>query len=422
MIFHGVRKNEINFDLNRLAAQMAGRLEYMHGLEADDIIDFFGELSRQWGSSGMLKKYPYLKNISDFLDKKKLARSLDIALHGSRLSLDKLIDLGDDKLLFHAQPRGITAHWIAGNTPVLGLFSIFSALLTKNVCLVKAPRGAYEDLIYFLDAMNEVETPAISGRDFGHSVAVFLADAEDRSSHEALSEIADVRIAWGGYEAIDAIVGLKKKMFCEDIIFGPKYSYAAIDKESLLKHGHALAGRLSVDISVFDQSACSSPHIVFAQEAKEGDAAAFAEMLSLELERASRLFMPKGPVGSETAAAIVGARNKYALKGKVFKSKGTEWTVIYTNEPGLGERVGSRVVFVKPIKDFNELKDFNDRQKQTLGLGFTAENKLKYVDALTVKGIDRCPELGYLTFYESPWDGMFLFDRLVRWVTTHKSN
>ena len=33
------------------------------------------------------------------------------------------------------------------------------------------------------------------------------------------------------------------------------------------------------------------------------------------------------------------------------------------------------------------------------------------------KGIVRCPEIGFMTHFDSPWDGMFAIDRLIRWTS-----
>jgi hypothetical protein len=31
--------------------------------------------------------------------------------------------------------------------------------------------------------------------------------------------------------------------------------------------------------------------------------------------------------------------------------------------------------------------------------------------------VERFPDLGRMTFFDSPWDGLFPMDRLVKWVT-----
>ena len=34
-----------------------------------------------------------------------------------------------------------------------------------------------------------------------------------------------------------------------------------------------------------------------------------------------------------------------------------------------------------------------------------------------VLGIERCPEVGRMSLYDAPWDGMYPIDRMGRWVS-----
>jgi len=419
LIFHGVRKNTTSFKLDLLIQKLHKQREYLHALPIDDLIDFFNQLTLYWQTKGLTKKYPYLKNITDFLSKKNLLPRLTIALHGNYKALDTFIDLGDPCFLFHAQPRGLTIQWLAGNVAILGLFSIFSALLTKNVSLIKASSRGYSDLIVFLETLSKISTKKISGKQLAQCIAVVLIDRTDTATHELLSLAGDVRVAWGGKDAVETIINLKKSIDCQDIIFGPKYSYALIDNETLTTHLMQSAQRLAIDVSVFDQYACSSPHTVFIQANKK-QALQFAQILAKQLELVNRTLIPKGETSAAKAMEILDIRSEYAIKGKVFSSKGTDWTVVYTDEKGLFKGCFSRVIFVKTIKNIAKLTAYSNRQKQTLTVGMTLQNKLQYLDMITRTGIDRCPDLGFATFFESPWDGMFVFDRLVRWVTIHK--
>ncbi len=141
-------------------------------------------------------------------------------------------------------------------------------------------------------------------------------------------------------------------------------------------------------------------------------------MLAKELDRVNRLFIPKGENDAEKNMEIISLRTEYLLKGKVFSSENTDWTVIYTEEKGLANPCFSRVVFVKPIQ---ELKDLNNRGIQTIGIHFNdLENKKSFIDRNTLYGGDRCPPLGTMTLFDSPWDGMFAMDRMIRWVVTWK--
>ena len=222
---------------------------------------------------------------------------------------------------------------------------------------------------------------------------------------------ANIRIAWGGREAINSILNYKKNIFCEDIVYGPKYSYAIIDKENINEDS---ARKLAFDISTFDQTACSSPHTVFVED----NPLEFAEILSKQLENVNRLMIPKGETDSSKKLEIISLRKEYAIMGKVFSSGNTDWTVIYTDEKDFAEPCFSRVVFVKPLQD---LKYLNGRKQQTVGLTMkNTEMRKKFVDELTLFGVDRCPKLGTMTLFDSPWDGMFGLDRMVRWVVTWK--
>lgn len=418
LLFEGIKKNTTNFTISEVAEKLSKQREYLHKLDSDSLIDFFDKLVQTFKKEKFDRKYN-LRNISDFFSKTNMQEGLSISLRGNYRTLDKFYDLGSSSYLFHAQPRGIVVQWLSGNVSILGLFSIFSAILTKNVCLIKASSRGHEDLISLLNVLNMVKTNKIDGKELAKCIALVLIDRNDNKSQEELSMSADVRIAWGSKEAIDTIINLKKKYYCEDIIFGPKYSYGAIGKSLLKKNIKDIAQRVAVDVSVFDQYACSSPHTIFI-EGNLKDAEKFGKELSLALDFVNRTMLPKGEIDEGKAMEIVSKRTEYELRGKVFASEGTDWTVIITQEKGLADSCFSRVVYVKPISNLSKLKELSNRGKQTLGIELDLLQKKEILDEITLRGIDRAPNFGYMTFFEYCWDGMFIFDRLVRWVTTYK--
>lgn len=421
LLFHGkITKKNTACDLDYLIKALNERRAYMHNIPIEELLQFFGDLIGYWKKTGLSSRYQYLKNLSDFLRHENLSKRLRIALHGNYLAMDKFVDFGDPLLMLHAQPRGLIVQWLAGNVPVLGMFSILTAIITKNVCLVKASSRGYEELVSLINTLNEINTEHIQGSDITKSIAIVLIDRKDIKSHEKLSLSADMRVAWGGYEAIETVTQYKKNIYCEDIIFGPKYSYSVIDHESLLEKSKTLALNLAIDISVFDQYACSSPHTIFIQGAWE-EIIQFGQELANKLEFVNKKLLPKNSIDPGKAMEIITLRSVYGMTGKVFASEGTEWTVVCAMGDGLENGCASRVIFIKSIIDLEKLRDLNNRQKQTLGVALTEKNKHKYLDNITLYGIDRCPDLGYATYYESPWDGMFIFDRLVRWISAHKA-
>ena len=358
-----------------------------------------------------------LNHLAEFMSRKSLDVMLDTALR-NRKALDGFVKLNDQEVLYHAQPRGLAVHWLAGNVPVLGIFSILESVLTKNANLVKASSRAYDDLVILLESFSKVDAGNVKGSELIQTVVVILVDRNDRETNEELSMNADIRIAWGGQEAIETIMGLKKRFSTEDIIYGPKYSYAVIGRECLDDY-RRLAQRLAIDISVFDQYACSSPHTLFVENGGKVSCLDFAKELASQLSLVNRTLLPKGRTEPGKIMDVLNVKSKYEMLGEVFSSEKNEWMVVYSEEEGLAEACFSRVIFVRPIGDVNKLAELNDRQKQTLGLAMGKERRFELADKITVRGIDRCPELGKMSFFESPWDGMFSLDRMVRWVTCH---
>ena len=419
IFYHGKICDEEYGDLEGLITELKSRSPYLHELKIDELIGFFDSLGKSWAKDPEMKKRfgSTLNHLIEFMSAENLDVMLDTALR-KREALDGFVKLNGKSVSYHAQPRGLAVHWLAGNVPFLGIFSVLESVLTKNVNLVKASSKAYEDLVVLLDSFNKVDVGKVKGSELLQTMAVILVDRNDRETNEALSMNADVRIAWGGHEAIETIVSLKKRFSTEDIIYGPKYSYAVIGKECLDDY-RRLAQRLAVDVSVFDQYACSSPHTLFVEKGGSVTPLGFAKELASQLSLVNRTLLPKGRTEPGKVMDMLNVKSRYEMLGEVFSSEKNEWMVVYSEEEGLAEACFSRVIFVRPIDDVNELAELNDRHKQTLGLAIGKERRFELADKITIRGIDRCPELGKMSFFESPWDGMFSMDRMVRWVTCH---
>ena len=67
-------------------------------------------------------------------------------------------------------------------------------------------------------------------------------------------------------------MSLPRKYGTDDVIFGPKYSFAVIGRNSFDKDQlEDITYKLAMDASVFEQQGCNSPHTVFVENgASEG--------------------------------------------------------------------------------------------------------------------------------------------------------
>jgi hypothetical protein len=171
-----------------------------------------------------------------------------------------------------------------------------------------------------------------------------------------------------------------------------------------------------MDVSMFEQRACSSPHTVFVEEGGPVTPMTFAQALARGMQKALDR-IPKTWTSPAEAYSIVKLRSEYLFTGEVFSSPGTEWTVVYSTEKGLAAPVYSRVVFVKPVPNIEQIMDVIGPSIQTIGMQTEAGRKLRLAAAISARGGMRITEIGKMNIYDYPWDGIFPMSRFVRWVS-----
>ena len=321
-----------------------------------------------------------------------------------------------------ALPRGLVTHWLSGNVPAIGLISLVQGLLTRNANIIKLSRrnglalpALFKEICRFdLRAGGDA---GLSGRALADAVMFVYCEPDDKHAQAALSRVSDVRVVWGGGEAVDSIIRLPRKPGSEDILSGPRFSLAVVGRESLTMAGlDRLAEKLALDASAFDQRGCNSPRVVFVERGGEAEPSEFARALAAAMAKALKR-IPKAPADAGEAYAVASLRAEYALAGEVLSSSGTEWTVICTEEPGPVRACGSRVVFVRPVENALDVADFLTPEVQTVGLSLEEPRRTTFALAAAARGASRITPVGAMSYYDYPWDGLFPVDRLVRWVS-----
>ena len=338
---------------------------------------------------------------------------------------DFVVDQSTGTRMIKAIPRGVVGHWLAGNVPLLGMLGYAQALLTKNANIIKVPNSNSAIMPMLLEKMAKTKVQLqngseIDGADIVASTAIIYYDRNDNDTANSISTVCDARIAWGGAEAVAAVTNLKKKIGTEDIVFGPKLSFMVVDADALSpeKNLNKLFRRIATDCSVFDQYACASPHNVFVERSQYMSAETFCSELAIAMEKMS-LRIPKATVDLGTVSKILEKRLEFEFYGKQWSSKDTTWTVLLreSKSPTLAEPVFSRVVNVQFVDDVMEVADLVTDDIQTVSLAMTAENKLKFANRAAERGAIRFPEVGRMTHFEAPWDGVFPIERLVKFCT-----
>jgi|GEM_PF-186022 len=411
--------------INSLRANHSRILQY----SSDELIAFLSHASRQWlEPDSPLKglQQQGLSFLANWLNSANLRAMADESLRGRRGYLDGFRTTPDDRRLLRATPRGLVVHWLAGNVPLLGMLGLAQAIVTKNINLLKAPSSFSGVLPAILKTMADTNLTMENGRvirgdDIAATIAVIYYPREDVPSAETISKAADLRVAWGGREAIEAVMSLPKSVHTEDIIFGPKLSYMAIGREMLEDERaiRKITRKAATDASVFDQYACASPHTIFVETGENSlSPKEFAQKLAEQMDKALTR-IPKEDPDAGTVGNINSARMLYEFTGDLWTSEGSAWTVLYDEkaENGLATPTYSRVILVRAIDDIMKAADFADPNIQTIGLGLDQARKIEFAERAALNGAMRFPDIGRMTHFDTPWDGLYTMSRMVKWVS-----
>jgi hypothetical protein len=361
--------------------------------------------------------------LASWLRRHNLEKILRLNLGEEITALDTMIDVNG--IAVRAAPRGVVAHWVAGNIPTLAFFSWALATLAKNASIVRVSSASQEPTQALFRAVRRAAVE-INGKRYGgdlllkHSCVVYFP-SEDTDLHRAMSMAADARVVWGGAEAVDEISHLPRLEHCEDIVFGPKFSIAVIDAATLNDHilrRHALH-ELARDVVLFEQRACSSPQILYIEGNPERlqDFLPLLDELTAEFTALGRRF-PKQTIAETTTANIVRARAEYGLRPDaiVCASHDMSFTILLDRISTEVEALQDRTLFVKIVSDVAQIVPFLNPKIQSVGLGIADQLKrVEFTEQAVLRGVARCVPLGKMNLYETPWDGMKPISRLVRW-------
>lgn len=413
-----------NIDWNEVEDQLKTAQNNLAELSVDQIIGVLKEAAKQWRQDAELMQYRYqgIDYIIGWISSGQMEKMLDLSLRGSRFYLDQFLPSQLDHRKFIAIARGLTVHWVAGNVPSLGIISILMSLLCKNSNIVKLPKNSSNVILRMLKILSQVKYQAVSGEILDGKT---LSDAicllyipRGSQDNDTLSSLADTRIAWGGKEAVEAIVNLRKKYDCEDVVFGPKLSLACIGRESLEneRRSNSIARSLAIDASVFDQKACASAHNIFIEEGGNISAEEFLPMLK---KRMAEIAIKIPGIGDDFSVfdQIKLARLDYYCDDEalVCAPNNMQWSILFDKKLQLNSPVYGRTIFVHLVKNLEDVAALLSSDNQVVGLALKGVRKNKLAKEYLKKGVSRIAPLGHMADFTFPWDNIFPTEKMVRW-------
>lgn len=323
-------------------------------------------------------------------------------------ALDRFTAVGPRKSL-RILPRGVVAQWIAGNVPLLAMFSWALASVTGNRSILRLS-SRQDDFVSPL--LSRLAGLSSAGAEMARQTLVLSFDREDRAAHLAMSRAADVRIAWGGVEAVDAIRDLPSRWDTETVVLGPRVSMAVVDPVEMTDR---LLARLAVDVIYFDQLACSSPQWLFVRGSRQ-QVQPFVDRLAGEFDRQTRA-IPRHHLDHGETYRIHLDRTRVLLDGgKVYRDEHTRWTLALVDEPRRQVTCANRFLQVVPYEHLATVHALIPDNVQTAVTLLDAADTETFTEGAARRGVCRFPRPGEGSHFETPWDGIPLVTRLTRWV------
>lgn len=309
--------------------------------------------------------------------------------------------------------RGLLFHIAPSNVPVNFAYSVVAGLLAGNANIVRVSQKEFPQVDLIVKHINEL--CGIS--EIGRRIAVVRYPHES-NANEMFSQLCDIRVIWGGDETIAKIRlnPLKPRAF--DICFADRYSLAAINADAIVGLPQVemqnLAEGFYNDTYLFDQNACSAPHLVVWTGKEQNISIArniFWTALH-DLVEKKYLFQEKMAVDKLTALyrqAVAMYITVEATKDNLLKR-----VELKNLPPAIDEfRCACGYFSEYKAENLDELTAIITEKYQTLAyFGYNKEIFCNFVVQNQLKGIDRIVPIGKTTDFSLTWDGMNLIERM----------
>jgi hypothetical protein len=313
--------------------------------------------------------------------------------------------------------RGVIFHISPSNVAVNFAFSLVAGLLAGNSNIVRVPSKRYEQIEIIVDAINELsrkeQYSIVSDR------IVLVRYSRTSSATGSFSEDCDVRIIWGGDETIRNI---RRNMIgprAFDITFADRYSICVINADKLVLDPKLmkLANDFYNDTYLFDQNACTSPHLVVWIGSKSN------VIHSKKLFWTSVESATKNRYSIQAVQAVDKLTNFYSQaiqSDSIIHTVGKDnliWRVELTElSEGIEDFQCSSGYFSEyHATDLAELFAIINKKYQTLSYyGFSNSELNDFINRSKPSGIDRIVPVGRTMDFSMIWDGYNLIETLTR--------
>jgi hypothetical protein len=310
--------------------------------------------------------------------------------------------------------RGLIFHIAPSNVPVNFAYSVVAGLLAGNTNVVRVSQKQFPQVDIIVKHMREIGMKRLAVVRYPH----------DSNANEVFSAACDVRVIWGGD---GTIAELRKNALAPrsfDICFADRYSIAAINSDKIISENYILnteilkqlAERFYNDTYLFDQNACSAPHLVVwtgnhVDEAKKLFWDAVQQVTEQKYQFQEVMAVDKLTALYKQSCAM--PTNEEQTKNNLLRR--VEIAKLSTDIDSF--RCASGYFTEYTASSLDEIAPIVNNKYQTLAYyGFEKQELEDFVLRNRLTSTDRIVPFGETTAFSLTWDGMNLIERMSRIV------
>lgn len=367
---------------------------------SDEVIDFLNRLSSSLLHDKNCRKYPDVMTFAFFC-----RRSNILALKGKHSPNGLRLGRGS---VFHIAP---------GNVPVNFAYSLLVGLLSGNNNIVKLSSKPFPQVDIIVRHLDTLSDDPVAKR------ILLVRYPHESHASEEFSSIADARVIWGGDETIRRLRKCPTPSRSIDICFADRYSLCAIGADAMIKLSESelkdLAERFYNDTFLFDQNACTAPHlIVWIGNNDVIVKAKKAFWKAIHDYTASRYTLQPVMAVDKLTALF---RQSVEMNVKAVPTEDN--LIVRTSASGLDPnienlRCASGFFTEYSASSLDEITGIITTKYQTLSyFGIDCQQIERFIKDNRPKGIDRIVPIGETTDFSLIWDGYDLISTLSREIS-----
>ena len=366
----------------------------------DEVIEELDTLSKALMKDSASRQFPDVVTFAFFCRRgnlMKLRENSQLSTFNSQLRLGR-------GLIFHIAPS---------NVPVNFAYSVIAGLLAGNTNVVRVSQKQFPQVDIIVKHMREIEMKRLAVVRYPH----------ESNANEVFSAMCDVRVIWGGDATIATIRQNAIPPRAFDVCFADRYSIAAINSDELTtdklnpENLKQLAERFYNDTYLFDQNACSAPHLVVwtgnhVEDAKKLFWDAVQQVTEQKYQFQEVMAVDKLTALYKQACAM--PTHDEETKNNILRR--VEIDALPQDIDSF--RCAGGYFTEYTAQSLDEMAPIVNEKYQTLAYyGFEKQDLYDFVLRNRLSGIDRIVPFGETTAFSLTWDGMNLIERMSRIVS-----